>query len=66
MKNVYLVDTRDLKRIRHMARLLKRAVVEIIELKKLIPPSTEPHTAPTTARLNLLEITAGKGVRMFM
>ncbi len=50
MKNIYLLDARDLKRLRHMARLLERAITEIVELKKLVPPSTDPF-APAQSDL---------------
>lgn len=48
MKNTYLLDTRDIRRIRHMAQLLEKAVVEIIALKQLKIPETNPFAPMQT------------------
>lgn len=54
MKKSYLMENQDIRRIRKMVRLLEKAIVEIIELKKLVAPKTDPF-AP--AQTDLIEET---------
>lgn len=54
IKNTFCLDISDVRRLRHMIRLLEKAVVEIVLLKKLQPPTTDPY-AP--AQTDLIEET---------
>jgi hypothetical protein len=48
MKKSYHLDSRDIKRLRHMVRLVEKAVVEIVKLKEFIPPETYPFAPAQT------------------
>lgn len=71
IKNSYVLDVADIRRLRHMIRLLEKAVVEIVLLKKLAPPDTDPYAPAQTdlieeaylinQQLDLLEYAAEKG-----
>lgn len=50
VKSSYVLDVADIRRLRHMVRLLEKAVVEIVLLKKLAPPETDPY-APAQSDL---------------
>ncbi|NJL26305.1 MAG: hypothetical protein HC902_14930 [Calothrix sp. SM1_5_4] len=66
----YVLDVADIRRLRHMIRLLEKAVVEIVFLKKLAPPDTDPYAPAQTdlieeacfidQQLDLLEYAAEK------
>ena len=70
IKNSYVLDIGDIRRLRHMIRLLEKAVVEIVLLKKLDPPATDPFAPAQTdlieeayfidQQLDLLEYAAEK------
>ena len=48
MKKSYLLENQDIRRIRKMIRLLEKAIVEIVELKKLVAPKTDPFAPGQT------------------
>ena len=54
VKSTYVLDINDIRRLRHMLKLLEKAVIEIVLLKKLEPPLTDPF-AP--AQTDLIEET---------
>jgi hypothetical protein len=54
VKSQYVLDIHDIRRLRHMIRLLEKAIVEIVLLKKLTPPAIDPF-AP--AQTDLIEET---------
>ncbi len=48
MKKSYHLNSRDIRRLRHMVRLVEKAVVEIVKLKEFIPPETYPFAPAQT------------------
>jgi hypothetical protein len=50
MKKSYLLENSDIQRIRKMVRLIEKAVAEIIILKELRVPETDPF-APAQSDL---------------
>ena len=48
MKKSYLLENQDIRRIRKMIRLLEKAIVEIVELKKLVAPKIDPFAPGQT------------------
>ncbi len=48
MKKSYHLNNRDIRRLRHMVRLVERAIVEIVKLKEFIPPETYPFAPAQT------------------
>lgn len=48
MKKSYLLENRDIRRIRKMVRILENAIIEIVELKKLVAPKTDPFAPAQT------------------
>jgi len=70
VKSTYVLDINDIRRLRHMLKLLEKAVVEIVLLKKLEAPPTNPFAPAQTdlieethfieQQLDLLEYAAEK------
>lgn len=73
IKNSYVLDAADIRRLRRMIRLLEKAVVEIVLLKRLVPPDTDPYAPAQTDlieeasfiehQLDLLEYAAEKSCK---
>jgi len=70
VKSTYVLDINDIRRLRHMIKLLEKAVVEIVLLKKLEAQPTNPFAPAQTdlieethfieQQLDLLEYAAEK------
>jgi hypothetical protein len=55
MKNIYLLNQADLKKMRKLTRLLACAIIELIELKKVTTPGDVGREYYPPAESDLIE-----------